>query len=80
MTETLIDLRVLFHAVLIVRKATSIIIAHNHPTNILTPSVEDIAVTKRIDEAARLLGLTLLDHIIFTETDAYLSLKEAGYL
>lgn len=80
LTESPVDLKVLFQTVLTIRKATSIIIAHNHPTNNITPSCEDIAVTKRIDEACKLLGLSLLDHIIFCETGSFFSLKSVGYL
>jgi DNA repair protein RadC len=42
----------------------SIILIHNHPSGIPDPSGEDLSVTKAMIEACRLLGLTLLDHII----------------
>lgn len=44
--------------------ATHIFIAHNHPSGNITPSAEDIAVTRRVKEAGQLLGVKLLDHII----------------
>jgi DNA repair protein RadC len=50
----------------ILDRASSVILVHNHPSGELTPSAEDIAVTRRIQEAALLLGLNLLDHIIVT--------------
>jgi DNA repair protein RadC len=56
-------------------RAASIIIAHNHPSGILKPSQEDIAVTKRIQKGAELLGIELLDHVIFTK-NGYMSLRD----
>lgn len=44
--------------------APKIIIVHNHPSGDPRPSEQDIAVTKRINEAAQLLGIQLLDHIV----------------
>ena len=47
--------------------AVSIIIAHNHPSGILTPSEEDHKVTQRLKEAGEILGIKLLDHLIVTD-------------
>ncbi|HNV46342.1 MAG TPA: DNA repair protein RadC [Spirochaetota bacterium] len=58
---------------------SSIIIAHNHPSGVLTPSGEDIAATKRIADAGNIIGIALLDHVIIAEA-GYLSLREAGYM
>lgn len=55
----------------IAERASAVIIAHNHPNGDLKPSIEDIAVTKRIKEAAALLGISLLDHIIFSNKGYY---------
>ncbi len=55
--------------------AYAIILAHNHPSGDLTPSPQDIAVTKNISEAGRTLGIELLDHIIIGSND-FLSLKK----
>jgi len=46
-------------------RACAVIIAHNHPSGELTPSNEDIEVTKRLESAGDLLGIRLLDHLIF---------------
>lgn len=46
--------------------AAAFIVAHNHPSGDPTPSPEDIAVTKRLKDAADLLGVHLLDHVIVT--------------
>lgn len=52
-------------------RASAIIIAHNHPFGDIKPSEEDVKVTKQINESARLLGLNLLDHIIFNRKSYY---------
>ena len=53
----------------------SIIVAHNHPSGSLTPSDEDLAVTKRLQDAGKILGIEVLDHIIVTD-NGYISLRE----
>lgn len=58
-------------AEVIAERASAVIVAHNHPNGDLKPSNEDIAVTKRIKEAATLLGISLLDHIIFNNKGYY---------
>lgn len=55
--------------------ASSILIAHNHPSGDPSPSKEDLALTKRLKDGAKLLGLTLLDHVIVTD-DEVLSMRE----
>ena len=44
--------------------APALVLAHNHPSGDPTPSPEDVLVTHRVDDAARLLGLRLEDHIV----------------
>ena len=58
-------------------RATAIIVAHNHPSGNLLPSQEDKAMTKRLREAGELLGIQLLDHLIFSD-EGYYSLLEKG--
>lgn len=48
--------------------ASGVILAHNHPSGISDPSEADIAVTKQLVDAGKLLGIALLDHIIVTAT------------
>ena len=55
--------------------AAAIVVGHNHPSEDLTPSPEDHALTHRIREAGVLLGIPLLDHIIITDT-SYFSFSE----
>ena len=57
--------------------AASVIVAHNHPSGDPAPSPEDIAVTRAIVDAGRLLEIEVLDHIILSSS-GYISLKERG--
>ena len=57
------------------KRCTSIAIAHNHPSGHTLPSPEDIAMTKRIREAGQILGIRVLDHLVFTD-DSYFSFIE----
>lgn len=59
--------------------ASAIIIAHNHPSGICTPSNLDIETTKHICTIGELLGITLLDHIILAKEE-YFSFSEHGML
>ncbi|MDR3356719.1 MAG: DNA repair protein RadC [Spirochaetaceae bacterium] len=58
-------------------RASAICIAHNHPSRMLKPSEQDDDVTLCLIKAARLLGISFIDHLIFTETDFY-SYRAAG--
>lgn len=58
-------------------EAVNIILLHNHPSGDPTPSAEDIRVTKKIAEAGKLIGISLMDHIIIGD-NRYISLKEQG--
>ena len=60
-------------------RASAIIIAHNHPSGALTPSREDIEITKQIKASGEILGIRLLDHIIFNHRGNY-SFLEHGEL
>lgn len=63
----------------IVRSAASIILVHNHPTGVPTPSREDIEITERFVEAGRVIGIDVLDHVIIGD-GRFESLREMGYL
>ena len=63
----------------IIDNSASIIVAHNHPSGSLEPSQEDLAVTKRLQDAGKLLGIEVLDHIIVTK-NGYSSLRERNLL
>ena len=60
-------------------RAASIILAHNHPSGELNASSEDILITKRLQESAKLLGIELLDHIIISK-NGYLSMRDEELL
>ena len=59
--------------------AAAIIVCHNHPSGNCTPSDEDIKTTSVLMEAADILGIALLDHVIFDKT-SYFSFVENGLL
>lgn len=78
LTGTVIDTRmILKHA--LDKKATSIIISHNHPSGNKTPSEADINITRKIKNAAEIMDITLLDHIIVAGKN-YLSFADEGLL
>ncbi len=54
-----------------------IIIAHNHPSGDSKPSEEDMSTTKRLIEAGKLVGISIIDHLIIT-SGGYFSFKENG--
>lgn len=57
--------------------AVNIVILHNHPSGDATPSKDDIISTKRLAEAGKIIGITLVDHIVIGDR-RYTSLKETG--
>ena len=59
------------------QRATAILVAHNHPSGNLEPSVEDKDVTRRLKQAGDILGIKVLDHLIFSE-EGYLSMLEGN--
>ena len=60
-------------------RASSIAVAHNHPSGCLEPSADDREVTRRLESAGELLGITLLDHLIFSP-GGWLSFADRGWL
>lgn len=58
--------------------AARFIVVHNHPSGQVTPSPNDIALTRRLQACGELLGIALLDHIIVGE-HTYLSMREEKY-
>ena len=59
----------------ILSNAAQILLLHNHPSNELTPSRYDIAITDRMQKACELIGIPLADHIIIGR-DNYLSYRQ----
>jgi DNA repair protein RadC len=59
------------------RNASAIIVAHNHPSGDPTPSPDDVAVTRAIVQAGKLLSVDVLDHLVIGN-NKWVSLKERG--
>jgi DNA repair protein RadC len=73
-TATIVEPSAVFQLALL-GKASSIICAHNHPSGNLKASSADTFLTRRLTDAGKLLGITVDDHIIITQS-GYLSLSE----
>ncbi len=78
LTETVVDVRLILREALL-KRATSLILCHNHPSGSLRPSIHDDRLTHQVQEAARVLNLTLCDHVIFTD-NGYYSYADEGKL
>ncbi len=76
--STVMDTRVVF-AIALKSTATSIILAHNHPSGNLKPSSDDIRITEKLKQAAKLLDIELHDHLIISD-NGYLSMAEENYI
>jgi len=59
------------------RLASAIVVCHNHPSQDLSPSPDDVAVTRAMFQAGRLLDIDLLDHLVVSSR-GFVSLKERG--
>ena len=79
LNATLVHPREIFKAALIAggAGANSIIVAHNHPSGVLTPSREDDEITLRIARAGALLSVPLLDHVILAPDGGFYSYKDS---
>ena len=75
---TIVDVKLLL-ASAIKANASSIIVAHNHPSGNLNPSESDKRLTRKIKEGAKFLDIALLDHIIVTK-ESYYSFSADGNL
>jgi DNA repair protein RadC len=73
---TVADIRLIFAAA-IKSNATSIVLAHNHPSSNTKPSEADILPTRRIKEAGKLLEIKVIDHITVT-VENYFSFADEG--
>lgn len=76
--SSLVSPREIFLAAL-EKEAVYLFLLHNHPSGDPTPSTEDFAVTKRIRDCGKLLGIELLDHIIIGD-QKYISFNEQGFM
>ena len=78
LNASIIHPRDIFQRAILVN-AASVILVHNHPSGDPTPSPEDIALTKKLVEAGRVMDISVLDHVIVGE-GSFVSLKERGEL
>lgn len=77
-SSTVVEIRhILFVA--LKTNSTGIILAHNHPSGNLKPSLSDIKITERLHEACKVMDLNLMDHIILSK-QSYFSFTDEGYL
>jgi DNA repair protein RadC len=76
---TVSDLRVIFVAA-IKGNASGIICAHNHPSGNLNPSESDTRLTQKLKEAANLMDIQLLDHLILSTEGDYYSFADNGLI
>lgn len=78
MTGTVIDVRLVLKLAL-EKHATSLIFAHNHPSGNLEPSDADRKITRQLKEAAALMEIPVIDHLIVTQS-GYFSFADEGML
>jgi DNA repair protein RadC len=78
-TGTVADIRLIL-SVALKTAATAIILAHNHPSGNLSPSGNDCDLTLKIKEACKYLDLKLVDHLIISPENTYLSMSEEGLI
>jgi len=76
---TMVDSKMIFAAALKCC-ACSIFLAHNHPSGGLTPSEADKSLTRKLKEAGKLLDITVLDHLILSPEERYVSFADEGWM
>jgi len=77
LTNNLVHPREVFENA-ILHSAAQVLVAHNHPSNDVTPSKQDCALTQRLRDAGNLLGIELIDHVIVS-SKTYFSMQEHGF-
>lgn len=77
-TSCVVDVRIIL-AVALKALATGIILVHNHPSGNLNPSEDDKKITEQLNLSCKLIGITLVDHLIITKDD-YFSFADEGLL
>jgi DNA repair protein RadC len=78
LNSSVVHAREVFKAA-VFESAQAVVLIHNHPSGQPEPSSEDLAVTRRLAEAGRILGIEVLDHVI-VGTQGFVSLRELGHL
>ncbi len=77
-TSTLVDMRLIFKAALDVY-ATRIILAHNHPSGNLSPSIQDDKLTEKIVSFGKMIEINVIDHLVITN-NGYFSYADKNLL
>ena len=75
---TITDIRIILQSAFS-KLASAMILAHNHPSGNLKPSEADLKITKKIKDAAKLMDIAVLDHIIVGD-ESYLSFADENLL
>lgn len=78
LSASIVHPREVFQAA-ITHSAASVVLAHNHPSGDVSPSRDDIELTRRLVRAGEIMGIDVLDHIIMAAED-FLSMKERGLM
>ena len=76
---TVVDPKIIFKKALD-QKATAVILVHNHPSGNAKPSKSDLAITRKVAAAGKVLEIEILDHIIFTDYDGHYSFADNNLL
>ena len=76
-TGTVVDNKIIFQYAL-KANASGLILVHNHPSGNLRPSAADKNITRKVREAGKLFNIQLLDHLIITPYDGFLSFADEG--
>jgi len=77
-SSTIVDITLILQVAIKVN-ASAIILAHNHPSGVLTASAQDKNLTKNLNDACKLIGIRLLDHLIIS-SDGYFSFSDDGLI
>jgi len=78
LSASIVHPREVFQAA-IAHSAASVVLSHNHPSGDVSPSQDDIELTRRLVRAGEIMGIDVLDHIIMAAED-FLSMKERGLI
>ena len=78
LTETAVDVRLVLREA-IMRRATAMVLCHNHPSGNIYPSRQDDMLTERLANACQIMNIALLDHVIVTD-GTYYSYADEGQI
>jgi DNA repair protein RadC len=79
LTQSLCHPREVFRAALFVGNVAAVVVAHNHPSGDPTPSPDDCHCTRKLREAAQVLAIPLLDHLVIGAEGRYYSFAAHGW-